>query len=302
MEPSDLILEVAALREDRAADSGRYLRLDLNRLLGDWEQISRGVAFAVEFLEEEHIFDGDRLPNVAVVRILAALHEHLPNSTSSAMLATSYANSCGERSSPIATKPPRRPHRSKTFALCAAFCRAKAPREAVPLFDEERYPLPGPEELIQARWPKTRDSLGRAILMSRFAPGRMISPTTQSLPAIRFESVSTTTYFRGPAGERGKSMRARSTGTNCALITWNTNRTISAKEPVRYLRERVETSRPRAERDKVSATHYVPFAALAVGGYDNIPDTETRAGRVQRLRSVHHCESGIASRADQGPL
>lgn len=32
------------------------------------------------------------------------------------------------------------------------------------MFDEERYPLPGPEQLIQARWPKTRDSLGRAIL------------------------------------------------------------------------------------------------------------------------------------------
>jgi hypothetical protein len=78
IEPSDLILEVAALREDRAPTQASYLRLDLDRLLRDWEQITTGIAFAIAFLEEEHVFDGERLPTVAVLRILAALHELLP--------------------------------------------------------------------------------------------------------------------------------------------------------------------------------------------------------------------------------
>ena len=68
---------------------------------------------------------------------------------------------------------------------------------------------------------------------------------------------------------------------NCALITWNTNRNISAKEPIQYLRERV--LKAKLGEDQIRSrlrTHAIPFDALNVGGYANIADVVERAEKV----------------------
>jgi len=68
---------------------------------------------------------------------------------------------------------------------------------------------------------------------------------------------------------------------NCALITWNTNRNISAKEPIQYLRERVlSAALGETEIRSRLCTHAIPFDALNVGGYTNIDDTVLRAQKV----------------------
>ena len=69
---------------------------------------------------------------------------------------------------------------------------------------------------------------------------------------------------------------------NCALVTWNTNRNISAKEPVAYLRERVERA-PLGE-DQIRGrldSHIIPFERLNVGAYADIADKEARAWRIK---------------------
>ena len=69
---------------------------------------------------------------------------------------------------------------------------------------------------------------------------------------------------------------------NCALVTWNTNRNISVKEPVAYLRERAERA-PLGEgqiRHRLNS-HVIPFEALNVGGYSGIADTEERAKKIR---------------------
>ena len=70
VEVPDLVLRVAALREDRPPTESSFTQLDLHRLSEEWEAIERGIDGAVGFLEEERIFDRDRLPTVAVVRCL----------------------------------------------------------------------------------------------------------------------------------------------------------------------------------------------------------------------------------------
>jgi hypothetical protein len=78
--------------------------------------------------------------------------------------------------------------------------------------------------------------------------------------------------------EEGKSYLAL----NCALITWNTNRNISAKEPLTYLKERAEraTLGEAAVRSRLQ-THLIPFDELNVGGYAAIGDDTDRAKRIQ---------------------
>lgn len=73
-------------------------------------------------------------------------------------------------------------------------------------------------------------------------------------------------YLRNALGiEEGEA----STVLNCALVTWRTNRTIGAKDPVGYLRERAEASAlgEEALRNRL-ASHAIPFAALTSGDYE----------------------------------
>ena len=57
VEVPDLVLRVAALREDRVPTESSFMRLDMQRLSDEWESIEKGINGAIRFLDEEHIFD-----------------------------------------------------------------------------------------------------------------------------------------------------------------------------------------------------------------------------------------------------
>jgi hypothetical protein len=68
---------------------------------------------------------------------------------------------------------------------------------------------------------------------------------------------------------------------NCALITWNTNRNISAKEPLKYLKERaLNAVLGESEIRSRLCTHAIPFDALNVGGYADFEEAVERAGKI----------------------
>jgi hypothetical protein len=67
---------------------------------------------------------------------------------------------------------------------------------------------------------------------------------------------------------------------NCALVTWRTNRTISDKDPITYLKERADNcALGEKELKRRLKTHLIPYAWLAVG-YNGMSDDERR-GRVK---------------------
>jgi hypothetical protein len=78
LEPEEAILGVAAMRQGYAPTQANYQKLDLSRLPRDWPDLVSGVKWAVELLENESIFDEERLPTPAVLPVLAALHDDLP--------------------------------------------------------------------------------------------------------------------------------------------------------------------------------------------------------------------------------
>lgn len=56
---------------------------------------------------------------------------------------------------------------------------------------------------------------------------------------------------------------------NCALVTWNTNRSISNKDPERYLAERLNgTGVGEAEVRARLASHLVPHDEMVAVDYD----------------------------------
>ena len=285
MHISDLVLRVAALRDDRPPTEASFMRLDMQRLLDDWEAIERGVDGAIGFLEEERIYDRDRLPTVAVVPVLASLWSQMPQSLDAhgqsrtllrQYLWRSFFTERYERSAATAAL---QDHRGLTDRLVAGEATA-----SIPILDDTEYPIAEVGELEKAPWPRLRNTLSRGILaVSLRGGGRDLADDTpaswQSLPRREYHHLFPTALLRNEACLEDSDINL---ALNCALVTWNTNRHISAKEPVAYLRERVKRASLGEEqiRSRLNS-HHIPFAELNVGGYSDIEKNEERSERVR---------------------
>ncbi|MCY4576379.1 MAG: DUF262 domain-containing protein [Chloroflexi bacterium] len=294
---SDLVLRVAALREDRTPTESSFMRLDLQRLANEWEAIERGVGGAIRFLIDERVYDRDRLPTVAVVPILASIWSQMPQALDAhgeartvlrQYLWRSFFTDRYDRAAATAALQDYRGLRARILDRDAD--------ASIPVLDELRNPLVEIEELERAPWPRLRNTLARAILaVSLRAGGRDFADDT---PAS-WEHLSIREYHHlfpeslldndGMLDDSDINLAL-----NCALVTWNTNRNIGAKEPIAYLRERAE--RATLGKDEIRSrldTHIIPFDKLNVGGYDAIPDRDERGVAVKR-----DYESFIRARAE----
>ena len=301
------VLDVAALREDMSPTQASYLRLNPDVLVEDWERIVEGISWTATLLEEERVFDAARLPSVAVLPVVAALTEYLPTQPDElgearrllraylwrAFLTRRYELSVGSRS-------------LQDFRGLRTALKERMPfgelSSAIPIFDDNEYPLPGVEVLMQARWPKNKDILGRGVLaVSLQAGGHDLGDeglaTRESVKKREYHHLFPDSILTGDdAGlASGKSYRAL----NCALITWRTNRVISAKEPIAYLRDRIQGAElgDQAVRERL-ATHFVPYEELSVG-WSNLTD---EAERGEQIRSDYQTFLEARAQMLTGPI
>ena len=265
------------------------MRLDMQRLSHDWEFIERGVAGAISFLYEEHIFDRERLPTVAVVPVLASIWSQMPQSLDAhgeartllrQYLWRSFFTERYERAAATAAHQDYR-------GLKARLVDGKADT-SIPVLDESRFPISEVGELERAPWPRMRNTLARGILaVSLRGGGKDFADDTpasrESLPNREYHHLFPAALLKNESGVDEAHVNL---ALNCALVTWNTNRNISAKEPLAYLRERVERA-PLGEEQIRSRldSHIIPFERLNVGGYANIAE-ESRA---ERIKSDYEC-------------
>ncbi|UFW72669.1 DUF262 domain-containing protein [Bradyrhizobium sp. WU425] len=283
--PEDLLLSVAALREDRSPSQASYQKLDFSLLARQWNAIADGIAFMISVLEEEHVFDDARLPTVAVLPVLAALHSDMPKSGDAkgnaralvraylwrAFFTDRYTNAAATAA-------------LKDFRGLRSALRDGVDRTKIEIFNTTEFPLPTADELVRARWPKSKDILARGILAASLRAGAfdLADGVPVSIAHIKLREYHHLfpDFLLTQDGrmEENESYRAL----NCALVTWNTNRTISAKEPLKYLRERSE--RGTLGEDFVRTrlrSHLIPYNAINVGGYATISNLDAREARVR---------------------
>lgn len=267
-----LLLDVACLHAGRPASKANYLRLDYGTLPEQWKDMIDPLRFMVSLLEEERIYDESRLPSSIVLAVLTGLARDVPPIGDAhgnarallryylwrAFLTRRYESSAGSRSF------------QDYVGLRDALRSGAALTEVhAPIFDESAYPLPTAELLQSARWPTTRDILARGVLALSLREGaRDIADDT---PVTR-ESVTRREYHhlfpdstlvKRARYEEGESFRAL----NCALITWQTNRTVSNLSPLEYLKDRVEAAHL-GEPDIAARleSHLVPWGAIKASG------------------------------------
>lgn len=294
-DPEDLVLYASALLQDKPPTNATYLGKGFGEaLLAHWDELVRGVQRTVTFLEEERVFDSKRLPTDVVLPVLTALWAGAPQGLDGegrartilrkylwrAFFSNRYEKSTNSRAL------------TDYLELRALIGQADAPQPAV--FDDAQYPLPQTDELIAARWPTNKDRLGRAILALALHQGGLdladgSTVSRANLPKREYHHLFPDAHLTRQGISDAEIYRSL----NCALVTWQTNRNISDKEPERYLAERLEgTPIGEAEVRQRLSSHLIPYDEMVTGDYGQFLE---RRAQLVRDKMLKLCETGIAT-------
>lgn len=279
----ELVLDVVALQQNRIPSQAGYRGLDYTKMLDSWDKVLKGIEGMVGFLEDESIFDAQRLPSYTALPIIAALWEHLPLQPDSLgnarhLLRRFFWRAClTSRYEQSSTTNALQDFRGLKKLLCN-----QANEQNVPILNEASYPLPAKEVIIQAEWPKRKTILGRGLLALQIKCGAedLADGTRATIASITSKEHPREYHHLFPASileKAGIPDEQISRALNCALITWRTNRTISDKDPITYLRERANSGALGEEELKRRLrTHLIPYEQLAVG-YEGLTNDERYA-------------------------
>lgn len=293
-----LVLDVVALRQDRIPSQAGYRGIDYARMLDEWDMVVKGIKGMVGFLEDESIFDAQRLPSYTAIPIIAALWEHLPTQPDRLgnarhllrkFLWRAFLTSRYEQSS---TSNAIQDFRGLRRVLCDG-----AGEDTIPILNQDSYPLPTKEMVLQTDWPKRKTIFGRGLLALQIkcgaedpadgAKASVASITSKEHPR-EYHHLFPASTLEDAEIPNEQIYRAL----NCSLVTWRTNRTISNKDPIAYLKERADYSAlGEEELRRRLKTHLIPYARLAVG-YDGMSDDERRA------RVKNDYEAFLSARAE----
>lgn len=279
-----LALYSNALMQGKAPANSTYLSKDFGKsLLGNWDKFTTGIVRTVAFLEEERIFDSARLPTDVVIPVLTALWAIAPNAGDAAgrtrtilrkylwrsFFTNRYEKSTGSRS--LVDHNQLKGILNNELSL------------TVIALDDELNPLPSAEELVRTRWPKNNDRLARAILAVALRRGGLdladgSAVTRDNLKKREYHHIFPAAYLEKAGRKESEIFRSL----NCALVSWQTNRTISDKKPERYLAERLDgTNLGEKEIRQRLESHLIPYDEMVKENYD-----EFLAKRSQLIHSA----------------
>lgn len=277
-----LVLDVVALRQDRIPSQAGYRGIDYTKMINEWDKVVQGIKGMTSFLEDESIFDAQRLPSYPAIPLIAALWEHLPSQPDKLgnaryvlrkFIWRAFLTSRYEQSSTT--------NALQDFRGLKQILLGVGNENAVPIFNESSYPLPSNELILQADWPRRKTILGRGLLALQLKAGAedladgaratLGSITSKEHPR-EYHHLFPESILKDAEISDEEIYRAM----NCALVTWRTNRAISGKDPITYLKERADNA-ALGEEDlrRRLKTHLIPYSQIAVG-YDGMTDEERK--------------------------
>jgi hypothetical protein len=222
-------------------------------------------------LRDEEIFDERRLPTDVAVVLTCALWARVPLDKPDAegrartIIRKALWRAC-------LTDRYLKTSATRTFADFRALSEiiANSQSDILPeLFDEEMNPLPQKEQLIRAAWPSRKDRLPRAILAISLRTGGL--DFADAKPARSSDLAKREYHHLFPVGilSGDRSDERVNRALNCALITWRTNRHISAKTPRDYLDQRTAAAHLGEEevRGRLQS-HLIPYDSLMADEYE----------------------------------
>ncbi|MCY1190869.1 hypothetical protein D9M71_109000 [compost metagenome] len=275
-ELSDLILSTSALLQEKIPNTRGMVEMSKQLMLDNWSTLERGLERMAALLAGQGVYDATRLPTNAVLAVLAACYAQIPE----------HGDFLGK-----AEKVLRRylwssffSDRYENSAASRAFADFKALKlllqkkdftngdlAAVPVLDRAQHPLATLDELMSAGWPKGTGIEARAIMAVTTYLGAV--DFADHKPAS-YESLQGREYHHVfPDALLAEANIPSYLALNCALITWKTNRSIGRKDPLDYLKDRVEWAGEDTVRQRLK-THLINYDDLARAHYGAVSGDE----------------------------
>lgn len=307
----NLILATSALLQEKTPNNKGMIEMDKRVLLDNWEKLEHGLERMANLLESQGVFDEARLPTSNVLAVVAAAYELVPEHGDfvakaekllraylwSSFFTDRYENSAASRAYADFIGV-RDKHRGIKAFLSTPDFDEKALSE-VPVFNRKEHELADVDALIAAGWPKKAGIEARGILAVSnyfgahdFADGKPAS----------FESIQKREYHHiFPDALLSEAGIVSFYALNCALITWKTNRIIGRKDPLDYLKERVQWADELAVSNRLK-THLVSYDLLSKAHYQGL-EGEALKTRLEadfnqfmrdRAKLVHHAVVRLA--------
>lgn len=269
---SDLILSTSALLQEKLPNTRGMVEMDKKQLLANWPKLERGLERMATFLDGQRVFDEARLPTNAVLAVIAAVYELIPDHGDflakaekllrrylwSAFFTDRYENTAASRA-------------FADFKAIKGLLKnpgfTDAELATVPVLNRSEFPLADVDSLMAAGWPKAAGIEARAILA-----------VTTYLGAIDFADHKTASYDSiqkreyhhvFPDALLSEAEIPSYLALNCALITWKTNRMIGRKDPLEYLKERVQWADESVVRERLKS-HLISFDLLSKAHYESL--------------------------------
>ena len=292
--PSETALAVGAVLTGRPPTRATYLRPSFGgELIEVWALVERGLERAVRFLADEAMVNHFIVPSDPLVTLMGAFWANAPQGRDAEGSARRLARQALWRGAFSERYQKTSATRTaQDYRELVGFRDGNGPLPA--LLDESENPLPEPEALKTAGWPKTRDRLGRAVLAASLRVGGYDFADEERFSAQSMEGREYHHLFpQARMVKEGRPRRQVFSALNCALISWRTNRAISDKAPSVYVAERAdEVGLPSSEVDRRLLSHCVPPEALRGDDFDDFVDA--------RAQLVHQIMTTLCAGDDVG--
>lgn len=278
-ELSDMILTTSALLQDALPNQRGAWDMNKRVMVDKWGTMERGLHRMVSFLEKEGIYDRQRLPTNAVLAVIAALYENIPDVGDKrgknelllkkylwyAFFTDRYENAAATHAYAdfIALKRLIKEEKKKDGEKYA--------ESDIPIINE--HMLVEKEEIMNAEWPKRASIRGRAVLAVACRMGAFDFATGEQINANNIEQRH---YHHLYPDALLKEAEVNSfLALNCALIAGDTNLVIGRKEPLKYLKDRYNWTSELIVSERLKS-HLIPVTELANGGYEGLSEQEKK--------------------------
>ena len=237
-------------------------------------KLERGLERMAAFLDSQGIFDEARLPTNAVLAVIAAAYELIPDNGDflakaekllrrylwSAFFTDRYENAAASRA-------------FADFKAIKVLLKNPTFQEneliTVPVLNRNEFPLADADSLMAAGWPKGVGIEARAILAVTTYLGAIDFADHKK---ANYDSIQKREYHHVfPDALLSEAEIPSYKALNCAFITWKTNRIIGRKDPLDYLKDRVEWSDQVVVRERLKS-HLISFDLLSKAHYVNLKD------------------------------
>ncbi|WP_219903986.1 DUF262 domain-containing protein [Stenomitos frigidus] len=274
---SDLILTTAALLQGDLPNQKGAWNMDKKRMVEDWDTLERGLDRMAEFLNNEGIYDAQRLPTNAVLAVIASLYANIPDAGDKRgrdelllkqYLWRAFFTDRYENSAPT--------HAFADFNALKKIITNRTKEDTTPYSINDvpifaNHSLVEVEEILTAEWPKRATIRGRGVLAVLCRLGALDFATGERLDSRTIENRHYHHVY--PDALLKEAGIPSFLALNCALIKDNTNLTIGRKDPLKYLKDRYMWTSEAIVQERLQA-HLIPISELANGGYEGLSDEE----------------------------